>query len=141
MINIEFCICKELYAAGFTYKYYQEPLNYQKGMTFWYNEKEWVFGGNVLDSKSPLPDEIKNGIWLPDADYFLLWLTENDFVFTIEYNSLYRVEATDTLTNFKYRAKGANLSQALAYLIINIYRKKIRTYDNKEIMRYDLIDE
>lgn len=138
---LELYIYQELKKSGFTYKYYEDPSNYVKGMSFLYNGKVWIFGGKFYGKRGELPEEIKNGIWLPDESYFLSWLEENDFSFLIKYDTLYRVEATDLLTSAQYRANGANLSQALAYLITNICKKSIRPYDTKEIERYEIIDD
>ncbi len=138
---IELYLYQELKKSGFTYKYYENPSHYEKGMAFLYEGKEWIYGGRCLESCYQLPKEIQEGIWLPDESYLLQWLTENDFVFLIKYDTLYRVEATDEITKSQYRAKGANLSQALAYLITNICKKNIRHYDTKEIERYEIIDD
>lgn len=138
---LEYWNYQQLKKSGFTYKHYQNPDNYQKGMAFWYKGKEWVYGGNVLSDNEDLPEEIKNGIWLPDESYFLEWLSENAFQFTIKYDQIYRIEATDSITNEHYRGKGADLSQALAYLITSICKKNVREYDNNEIDRYQILDE
>ena len=132
---------QELKKSGFTYEYYENPSHYEKGMAFLYKGKEWVYGGRCLERSDKLPEEIQNGVWLPDESYLLQWLTENDFVFSIKYDSLYRIEATDEITETKYRANGANLTQALSYLITNICKKKLRQYDIKVIERYDILDD
>lgn len=132
---------QELKKSGFTYKYYENPSHYEKGMAFLYKGKEWVYGGKVIEKNNQLPVEVQEGIWLPDESYLLRWLAENDFTFFIKYDSLYRVEATDEITQAQYRAKGANLSQALAYLITKICKKNLRVYDEKQIERFEIIDD
>lgn len=132
---------QELKRSGFTYKYYENPSHYEKGMAFLYNGKEWVYGGKVYEKTDCLPVEVREGIWLPDESYLLRWLEENDFTFLIKYDTLYRVKATDEITKVQYRANGANLSQALAYLITKIYNKDLRAYDTKQIERFEIIDD
>lgn len=132
---------QELKKSGFTYKFYEDIAHYEKGMAFLYEGREWVYGGRVLEKNEPLPVEIRNGTWLPDESYLLQWLGENDFTFQIRYDSLYRVEATDEITQAQYRTKGANLSQALASLITKIYKKGLRTYDDKQIERYEILED
>lgn len=132
---------QELKKSGFTYKYYENPSHYEKGMAFFYKGKEWVYGGKVIEQNKQFPVEVQEGIWLPDESYLLRWLEENDFTFFIKYDSLYRVEAIDEITQAQYRANGANLSQALAYLITKIYKKGQRLYDNKQIERFEIIED
>lgn len=137
---LEEYIYQELKKSGFTYKFYEDTSHYEKGMTFLYEGREWVYGGSVLEKNELLPVEIRNGTWLPDESYLLQWLVENDFTFQIRYDSLYRVNATDEITQAQYRANGANLSQALAYLITEIYKKGLRVYDEKQIERYEILE-
>lgn len=132
---------QELKKSGFTYKYYENPSHYEKGMAFLYKGKEWIYGEKVIEKNKQFPVEVQEGIWLPDESYLLRWLEENDFTFFIKYDSLYRVEATDEITQAQYRAKGANLSQALAYLITKICKKNLRVYDEKQIERFEIIDD
>lgn len=132
---------QELKKSGFTYKFYEDSSHYEKGMTFLYKDKVWVYGGRVYEKDESLPIEIQKGIWLPDESYFLHWLEENDFTFLIKYDTLYRVEATDEINQAKYRANGANLSQALAYLITKIYKRGLRLYDTKQIDRFEVLDD
>ncbi len=132
---------QELKKSGFTYKYYENPAHYEKGMAFLYKGKEWVYGGKVIEKNKQFPVEVQEGIWLPDESYLLRWLEENDFTFFIKYDSLYRVEATDEITQAQYRANGANLSQALAYLITKIYKKGLRLYDTKQIERFEIMED
>lgn len=132
---------QELKKSGFTYKFYENPSHYEKGMAFFYKGKEWVYGGKVIEQNKQFPVEVQEGIWLPDESYLLRWLEENDFTFFIKYDSLYRVEAIDEITQAQYRANGANLSQALAYLITKIYKKGQRLYDNKQIERFEIIED
>lgn len=132
---------QELKKSGFTYKFYENPSHYEKGMAFFYKGKEWVYGGKVIEQNKQFPVEVQEGIWLPDESYLLRWLEENDFTFFIKYDSLYRVEAIDEITQAQYRANGANLSQALAYLITKICKKKLRLYDEKQIERFEIIED
>lgn len=138
-MNIAFDTARELYDLGFTYRHYAEHP--QKGMVYFYENAEWVIGGNVDD---PLDEYdyfvILNGIWLPSEMHLLEWLSDNDFVYAIV-NTDGFVDATckDSLTQTQYQSKTPTLDVALAAIIKKILKKHEREFDTKE-KRYGVIE-
>ncbi len=138
-------LAEELNSSGFSYKHYKE--NPHKGMVFYYENEEWIIGGQ---SDGDFSDEelkiINNGIWLPSQVHLMEWLEDNDFVYAIVNNDgFYEVICKDIHTNTQFQTKMPTLSYTLAKTIKKILKKHEREFDTKEklfgtIIEYDTVD-
>lgn len=122
----------KLYELGFTYKHYQN--NIEKGMVFFYNDSEWVLGG---DTESDLSESdikiIANGTWIPSDSHLIEWLQDNDFSFYIlNDDGFYAIKCVDNNTQSEFTSKTPSLSFTLSAVIRKILKKNERDFDTKE---------
>lgn len=131
-MNITIFTAQELYSLGFTYHHYQNHIH--KGMVFYYNDSEWILGGNVDEDLSKFDMELtQKGTWLPSEWHLLEWLQENDFVFAIiNQDGFFEIQCKDSITNTVYTTKVPTLDFALATIIKKILKKKERQFDKKD---------
>jgi len=133
MMNINIYRANQLYSRGFTYRYYQE--HFYRDMVFYYNEAEWMIGGNLSEKivESDL-EIIKSGIWLPSELHLMEWLMENDFKFNIINNDrdmCVTIYCEDGITGTVFSPTVSPLPDALACLIVKILKKAERPFDKK----------
>lgn len=141
-MNIDYFTAQDLRRIGFTYQFWDQ--NPQKGMVFWYRGQEWVVGGRVLSKDIDIPEDVvKKGLWLPDSDYLLMWLSDNDFTIDIKYEGRYYAVAEDPYTHTRYKGAHDTLAFALSKVISKIYKKKERELDNRayEKSTAEIIDD
>ena len=131
-MNITIIEAKELYSLGFSYRHYQ--MNIHKGMVYYYEEAEWVIGGNVDAELSQLDKKIaQEGIWLPSEMHLVEWLVDNGFVFSIvNIDSFFEMKCKDSFTGTDYYSKVPTLDLALETVIKKILKKKERIFDVKD---------
>ena len=131
-MNISIMVAQELYDLGFSYRHYKEHIS--KGMVYYYDNNEWVIGGNANEPITDFQEKIvKNGIWLPSENHLIEWLLDNDFTFSIVNNDgFFEVNCLDSITGTKYSAKLPTLEFAIAAIIKKILKKHEREFDLKD---------
>ncbi|MGI6248970.1 MAG: hypothetical protein ACOYJX_06165 [Acutalibacteraceae bacterium] len=131
-MNITISVAEELYKLGFTYRHYQK--NFHKGMVFYYNEIEWVLGGDLEEDITEFDKEIiEKGTWLPSEIHLIEWLQDNGFAIAIiNIDGFWELQCKDLETCTKYYTKVPTLDFALAVVIKKILKKKERPFDTKD---------
>ena len=111
---------------------FQQSLS--KGMVYYYDNNEWVIGGNANEPITDFQEKIvKNGIWLPSENHLIEWLLDNDFTFSIVNNDgFFEINCLDSITGTKYSAKVPTLEFAIAAIIKKILKKHEREFDLKD---------
>lgn len=127
---------RKMRAVGFSYPEYEHFLNH--GMLFYYQDDEYRIGGFSKDDFTE-QDKIvaERGEWLPEASQLLAWLKNTDFRVTISMDetSYYSVKATDIINNAFYTASDYTLANALAKVIMKIYKSHLRRYVPRSSIR------
>lgn len=143
MSHLNAVLAKELYEMGFSFYYLQN--NPQKGMAYYYNEREWIIGGDIEENFTVNETTvIQNGIWLPSTDELIDWLQNNKFIFNIYYPTIENmgiyVNCIDSITEREYNTEGP-LPMVLGFTIKKILKKAERPFDINEPEWYPIINK
>ena len=129
---------RQLLSVGFTDPDHEHFLNY--GMVFEHNSVCHYTGGR--DDADFIPADRKiawEGMWLPDTDHLLSWLSRNDFSAEISMTSgNFCVSATDQQTGKSYSGGGTPLAFALYKVIYKICKSNHRLYRPAPIHRLEI---
>ena len=129
---------RQLLSVGFTDPDYEHLLNF--GMVFEHNAVCRYIGGQDDADFTPADRKIASeGMWLPDTDHLLSWLSRNDFAADIRMsNGNFSVCAVDQQNGTSYCGGGTPLAFALYKVIYKICKSNHRLYRPAPIHRLEI---
>ena len=129
---------RHLLSVGFIDPDYEHFLNY--GMEFEHNDVCCYIGGRDDADFTPENQTVASeGLWLPDTDQLLSWLSRNDFSADIAMSEgIFHITATDLQTSESYTGGGTPLAFALHKVIYKICKASRRSYKPAPILRLEI---
>lgn len=140
---LTFFTTNQLLKLGFHFPDYEHLC--EEGMTYWYNETEYVIGGGDGQPYTAFDHELaEKGTWLPDAEQLMEWLQRNDFDVIIHWNDAmqwFDVHATDMQARVRFDAGGGDLCNSLGKLIQKICKANYRDLTPRPVECLEIISE
>ena len=130
-----------LFGLGFKRQSYAEKT-YPTDI-FEHKGDTWCVGGRIVPNTNLCCDEeiYNNGTWIPSLEDLLLWLRDNECIFTLSYNGNgFKIEIVDNEKR-NYKAKGGTAEFAIFNGIVKILKNYGGNPINKkfEIIEAELI--
>jgi hypothetical protein len=142
MDNITEYMMRQLQSAGFRYPDYEHNLN--SGMLYAYEGTEYCIGWDGTEFSETDRLVAEKGLWLPDGDQLLRWLTENGFRIKIDWDcetESFQINAADQNKNCQYTGGGKPLSYALHKVIYKICKSNPGQYIPENTLRLTILKD
>lgn len=140
---LTFFTTNQLLKLGFHFPDYEHLC--EEGMTYWYNETEYVIGGGDGQPYTAFDQKLaEKGTWLPNAEQLMEWLQRNDFDVIIHWNDAmqwFDVHATDMQARVRFDAGGGDLCNSLGKLIQKICKANYRDLTPRPVECLEIISE